>query len=190
VTGIEAYNTSRLNLRAILADSGQVAGNLRAPIAAFDADTREFIEKFDFDAQIGRLDRAKLLYLVLSKVTEVDLHPDKVTNVEMGYVYEDEGGTTNDGRRTDDLAFGRMNGRLPLNGLPARQPPSDRGPTEMQRRDHRDRLARSHGPASPSRGIGVMLSVKKDHSAYRVTRCGYTRLAIDSLEQAFATRDQ
>ena len=55
--------------------------------AAFDADTRDVIEKFDFDAQIGRLDRAKLLYLVLSKVTEVDLHPDKVSNVEMGCLY-------------------------------------------------------------------------------------------------------
>jgi type I restriction enzyme M protein len=89
VTGVEAYNTSPLTLRAILADPGQVAGNLRAWIAAFDADTRDVIEKFDFDAQIGRLDRAKLLYLVLSKVTEVDLHPDKVSNVEMGYLYEE-----------------------------------------------------------------------------------------------------
>ena len=73
MTGIEAYNTSRPKLRAILADPGQVAGNLRAPITAFDG-------------QIGRLDRAKLLYIVLSKVTEVNLHPDKVTNVEMGYI--------------------------------------------------------------------------------------------------------
>ena len=55
--------------------------------AAFDADTRDVIEKFDFDAQIGRLDRAKLLYLVLSKVTDVDLHPDQVSNVEMGCLY-------------------------------------------------------------------------------------------------------
>jgi type I restriction enzyme M protein len=35
------------------------------------------------------MDRAKLLYLVLSRVTEVDLHPDKVSNVEMGYLYEE-----------------------------------------------------------------------------------------------------
>jgi type I restriction enzyme M protein len=60
-TGVEAYNTSPLTLRRILADPSQVAGNLRAWIAAFDADTRDVIEKFDFDAQIGRLDRAKLL---------------------------------------------------------------------------------------------------------------------------------
>jgi type I restriction enzyme M protein len=89
VTGIEVYNASRLTLKTILADPAQVAGNLRAWIAAFDPETRDVIEKFDFDAQIGRLDRAKLLYLVQSKVTEVDLHPDAVSNVEMGYLYEE-----------------------------------------------------------------------------------------------------
>ena len=44
MTGIEAHNTSRRKLRAILADPGQIAGNLGAPIAAFDADTRDAIE--------------------------------------------------------------------------------------------------------------------------------------------------
>ena len=89
ITGIEVYNTSPLTLKKILADPTQVAGNLRAWIAAFDEETRDVVEKFDFDAQIGRLDRAKLLYLVLAKVTEVDLHPDAVSNVEMGYLYEE-----------------------------------------------------------------------------------------------------
>ena len=89
ISGTEVYNISRLTLRGILADPAQVAGNLRAWIAAFDPDTRDVVEKFDFDAQIGRLDRAKLLYLVLSKVTEVDLHPDTVSSVEMGYLYEE-----------------------------------------------------------------------------------------------------
>jgi type I restriction enzyme M protein len=89
ITGIEVYNTSPLTLKKILADPSQVAGNIRAWIAAFDEETRDVIEKFDFDAQIGRLDRAKLLYLVLAKVTEVDLHPDAVGNIEMGYLYEE-----------------------------------------------------------------------------------------------------
>jgi type I restriction enzyme M protein len=89
ITGIDVYNTSRLTLKGILADPNQVAGNLRAWIAAFDPETRDVIEKFDFDAQIGRLDRAKLLYLVVGRVTEVDLHPEKVSNVEMGYLYEE-----------------------------------------------------------------------------------------------------
>src|SRR5205085_4109954 len=89
ITGSEVYNTSRLTMRGVLAHPAQVSGNLLAWIAAFDPDTRDVVEKFDFDAQIGRLDRAKLLYLVLSKVTEVDLHPATVSNVEMGYLYEE-----------------------------------------------------------------------------------------------------
>jgi type I restriction enzyme M protein len=67
MTGVETYNTSPLTLHRILADPPQVAGNLRVWIARFDADTRDVIEKFDFDAQIGRLNLAKLLYLVLPK---------------------------------------------------------------------------------------------------------------------------
>jgi hypothetical protein len=39
--------------------------------------------------QITRLDRANLLYLVVSKFAEIDLHPDKVSNLEMGYLYEE-----------------------------------------------------------------------------------------------------
>jgi type I restriction enzyme M protein len=86
---MEVYNTSRLTLSAILADPSQVAGVLRAWIAGFDADTQDVIEKFEFDVQIGRLDRAKLLYLVLARVVDVDLHPDRVSNNQMGYVYEE-----------------------------------------------------------------------------------------------------
>src|SRR6266540_3880196 len=71
ITGIDVYNTSPMTLRKILADPNQVAGNLRAWIAGFDPETHDVIEKFDFDAQIGRLDRAKLLYLVVARVSEV-----------------------------------------------------------------------------------------------------------------------
>jgi type I restriction enzyme M protein len=90
ITGLpDVYNTSKLTMRLILGDPNQVAGNLRAWIAAFDPDTRDVIEKFDFNAQIGRLDRAKILYQVVAKVVEADLHPDRVSNVEMGYLYEE-----------------------------------------------------------------------------------------------------
>jgi type I restriction enzyme M protein len=47
------------------------------------------IEKFGFDAQITRLERANLLYLVVSQFAEIDLHPNAVSNVEMGYLYEE-----------------------------------------------------------------------------------------------------
>src|SRR5205807_4024797 len=50
---------------------------------------REIIEKFDFNGQIQRLDKANLLYRVIGKFTEIDLHPTAVSNLSMGYLYEE-----------------------------------------------------------------------------------------------------
>src|SRR5689334_1686456 len=83
------FNTSPLDFPRLLDDPGQVAGNLRAYIAGFSAGAREVIDKFDFDGQITKLDRANLLYLVVSKFADIDLHPDVVSNIEMGYLYEE-----------------------------------------------------------------------------------------------------
>jgi len=67
----------------------ELADNLRAYIHAFSSETREILDKFDLAAQITRLHKAGLLYLVVSKFAEVDLHPDTVSNLEMGYLYEE-----------------------------------------------------------------------------------------------------
>ena len=84
ITGIrEVYDTNRLDFRRLLDDPGNVAGNLRSYIAGFSPATRDVIEKFGFDAQITRLQRANLLYLVASQFAEIDLHPDAVSNLEM-----------------------------------------------------------------------------------------------------------
>jgi len=89
VSGEQFFNTSPLDFRRLLDDPGQVAGNLEAYIAGFSYGAREIIDKFDFNTQIARLDRANLLYLVISRFAEVDLHPSSVSNLEMGYLYEE-----------------------------------------------------------------------------------------------------
>jgi type I restriction enzyme M protein len=89
VAGQRFYNTSPLDFPRLLDDPAQVAGNLRAYIAGFSSAAREVLEKFDFDTQITRLARADLLYLVVSRFAEVDLHPERVSNLEMGYLYEE-----------------------------------------------------------------------------------------------------
>ncbi len=88
-SGEQFFNTSKLDFARLLDDPGQIAGNLRAYIAGFSTSARDIIEKFDFDTQITKLDRANLLYMVVSKFAEIDLHPDKVSNLEMGYLYEE-----------------------------------------------------------------------------------------------------
>jgi type I restriction enzyme M protein len=89
VSGEQFFNVSPLDFKRVLDDTGQVAGNLRAYIAGFSPAARDVLDKFDFDTQITRLDKAKLLYLVIAKFAEIDLHPEVVSNLEMGYVYEE-----------------------------------------------------------------------------------------------------
>jgi type I restriction enzyme M protein len=87
--GVGFYNTSKLTLTRVLEDPASIGGQLRAYLAAFSPNARDVIEKFDFTAHISRLDQSNLLYLVLSKFCELDLHPDAVSNVEMGAIYEE-----------------------------------------------------------------------------------------------------
>ncbi len=83
------YNTSKLDFRKLLDDPAHVADNLRGYVAGFSVAARDVIEKFEFETQIARLDKANLLYLVVSKFAEIDLHPKAVSNLEMGYLYEE-----------------------------------------------------------------------------------------------------
>jgi type I restriction enzyme M protein len=90
--GLSFYNTSPLlTLEQVLEDPGNLADQLRAYLAGFSAEARDVLEKFEFSAQITRLDKANLLYLVLSRFCDpaVDLHPERVSNLEMGYLYEE-----------------------------------------------------------------------------------------------------
>jgi type I restriction enzyme M protein len=83
------YNSSKLDFRRLLDDPQQIAGSLREYVAAFSPGALETLQKFNFDEQISRLDEADLLYLVIGKFADIDLHPDVVSNQQMGYVFEE-----------------------------------------------------------------------------------------------------
>ena len=83
------YNTSRYDFEKLLADAPHLAANLRNYIAGFSPNMREVLEKFDFDNTISKLDEAGLLFQVLERFKNVDLHPDKVDNPTMGTIFEE-----------------------------------------------------------------------------------------------------
>ena len=83
------YNTSKYNFEKLLADPTNVADALRSYIGGFSPNARQIIEKFEFLPHITKLDEANLLYLVLQSFSHIDLHPDTVSNVQMGYIYEE-----------------------------------------------------------------------------------------------------
>jgi type I restriction-modification system DNA methylase subunit len=87
--GFAFYNTSRYDFEKLLADAPNLAANLRRYIAGFSPNMREVVEKFDFDNTISKLDESGLLFQVLERFKNVDLHPDKVDNPTMGTIFEE-----------------------------------------------------------------------------------------------------
>ncbi|MCY3589933.1 MAG: class I SAM-dependent DNA methyltransferase [Chloroflexi bacterium] len=83
------YNTSRLDFQRLLDDPNQIAQNLNAYIAEFSEDVRTVIERFGFGEQIARMDEKNLLFQVIQAFANVDLSPERVDNVQMGYVFEE-----------------------------------------------------------------------------------------------------
>jgi Type I restriction-modification system methyltransferase subunit len=88
-SGFAFYNTSRYDFDKLLGDAPHLAANLRNFIAGFSPNMREVIEKFDFDNTISKLDEAGLLFQVVERFKNVDLHPEKVDNPTMGTIFEE-----------------------------------------------------------------------------------------------------
>jgi type I restriction enzyme M protein len=88
-SGRHFYNTSPLDLKKLMGDQDHIGENLRSYIQAFSPAVRDIFERFEFHTQIDRLAKAKLLYLVTEKFTNIDLHPNAVTNAQMGAVFEE-----------------------------------------------------------------------------------------------------
>lgn len=88
-SGFAFYNTSRYDFEKLLADAPHLAANLRNYIAGFSPNMREVLEKFDFDNTISKLDEAGLLFQVLERFKQVDLHPEKIDNPTMGTIFEE-----------------------------------------------------------------------------------------------------
>lgn len=88
-SGFAFYNTSPFTFERLLQDPPNLAANLRTYINGFSSNMYEVIEKFDFPNTIAKLDEAGLLFLVMERFKNIDLHPDKVSNLEMGYIFEE-----------------------------------------------------------------------------------------------------
>ena len=82
--------TSRkLDFAKLLDDPNQLAPNLNAYINGFSKNVRDIMERFAFDQQIARMDEKNLLYEVIKAFARVDLSPERVDNIQMGYVFEE-----------------------------------------------------------------------------------------------------
>jgi type I restriction enzyme M protein len=87
--GYNFHNRSQFDFNKLIADPNNIASNLRNYINGFSEDAREIIEQFEFENQINKLDDNNLLFMIVKRFQEIDLHPDTISSMEMGYMFEE-----------------------------------------------------------------------------------------------------
>ena len=90
-SGYEFYNTSKYTFETLLDDASNIEENFKNYINGFSENVKQIIEKFKFDNEIQTMADKNLLFIVLQEFTtpKADLHPDKISNLEMGYIFEE-----------------------------------------------------------------------------------------------------
>jgi type I restriction enzyme M protein len=87
--GFDFHNKSDYDFAKLLDDADNIAANLRAYIRGFSSNIREIMEHFNFDKEISKLDTNNLLFIIIRDFHLIDLHPEEVSNEDMGYIFEE-----------------------------------------------------------------------------------------------------
>ena len=82
------HNHSPLDFEKLKGDPDDIAPHLVSYIQGFSKNVRDIFEYFEFETEIEKMQEANILYLVVSKFCDVDLHPDRVPNEQMGLLFE------------------------------------------------------------------------------------------------------
>ena len=90
-SGHPFYNTSKFTFEKLLAAPNDIEANFRDYLNGFSENVQDIIQKFKFDTHINTMANKDILYIVLKEFTTVkaNLHPDVISNLEMGYIFEE-----------------------------------------------------------------------------------------------------
>lgn len=89
IAGQRFHNHSPLDFERLKADPDNINQHLTGYINGFSKNVREIFDRFEFEAEIAKMHEANILYLVVSKFCDIDLHPTAVDNIDMGLLFED-----------------------------------------------------------------------------------------------------
>lgn len=90
-SGRDFYNTSKYTFEKLLDDPDNIEANFRDYLNGFSDNVLDIIEKFKFDGHITTMANKGILYIVLKEycTERANLHPDVISNIEMGYIFEE-----------------------------------------------------------------------------------------------------
>ncbi len=89
--GLKVYNYSNFTFKTLHGqDPADLHKNLLDYVTKFNGSVRDiFLEKFLFTDQLKRLKDGGILWQVFDRFCQINLHPDQISNIEMGYLFED-----------------------------------------------------------------------------------------------------
>lgn len=89
--GKDFYNISKYTFEKLLDDLDNIEANFRDYLNGFSENVQDIIEKFKFDRHIATMANKGILYIVVKEFTspKANLHPDVISNLEMGYIFEE-----------------------------------------------------------------------------------------------------
>ncbi|MBN2251498.1 MAG: SAM-dependent DNA methyltransferase [Candidatus Altiarchaeota archaeon] len=85
------YNYSKYDFKTLREDPEHIEQNMIHYIDSFSPNVQNIFENFYIKNHITKLAKADLLFLLIKKFSEskIDLHPDVVSNHEMGMIFEE-----------------------------------------------------------------------------------------------------
>lgn len=86
--GQRFHNHSPLTFEKLKGDPDHIDQHLVRYINEFSANVRTIFDYFEFTNEIEKMREANILFLVVSRFCDVDLHPDNVPNEQMGLIFE------------------------------------------------------------------------------------------------------
>ncbi|NIL80252.1 type I restriction-modification system subunit M [Rhodococcoides kroppenstedtii] len=87
--GLPFFNTSVWDFSKLAADPAGLADNLIDYIEGFSANIRDVFDGYKLPELIDELDKKDRLFLIVKDFANVDLHPDRVSGHDMGYIFEE-----------------------------------------------------------------------------------------------------
>ncbi|NLZ28803.1 MAG: SAM-dependent DNA methyltransferase, partial [Firmicutes bacterium] len=90
-TGYPFYNTSKYTMSKLLNEASNIKENFLEFLNGFSDNIQEIIDNFEFRHIVQGLHEKDLLYRITKKFTDpqINLHPDYLSNHDMGYVFEE-----------------------------------------------------------------------------------------------------
>ncbi len=90
-SGKAFYNVSKFTFEKLLDDPDNIEANFRDYLNGFSENVRDIINKFNFDVHITKMAAKDILFIVIKEFTtsKANLHPDVISNLEMGYIFEE-----------------------------------------------------------------------------------------------------